>query len=110
MNSNALLDQLRNDALRDQAKSARESAKPLVCDDPAQIAAGLRERINPLYADQIGTESYELRICAEVIERLMMDRDGLLKAVEIAAQYDSCMQRGDRAIFRSAIASLKGKS
>ena len=37
---------------------------------PTELAADLRTRINPLYATQIGTESYERRLCAEAIEGL----------------------------------------
>lgn len=33
----------------------------------------LRSRINPAYANQIGTESYERRVCAEHIERLELE-------------------------------------
>ena len=39
---------------------------------PAELAADLRTRINPKYATQIGTESYERRICAEAIESLLI--------------------------------------
>ena len=38
---------------------------------PTELAADLRTRINPLYATQIGTESYERRLCAEAIEGLL---------------------------------------
>jgi len=33
----------------------------------------LRSRINPVYSEQTGTESYERRLCAEVIEELMAE-------------------------------------
>jgi hypothetical protein len=33
----------------------------------------LRSRINPAYADQPGTESFERQLCADAIERLDME-------------------------------------
>lgn len=41
------------------------------------LAADLRSRINPAYAAQLGTESYERRLCAEAIESLVQERDDL---------------------------------
>ena len=41
---------------------------PSTATDPRQLAAELRERINPAYAHVLGTESHERRICAEAIE------------------------------------------
>lgn len=35
---------------------------------PRELATELRGRINPEYAAQIGTESYERRLCAEALE------------------------------------------
>lgn len=35
---------------------------------PRELATELRSRINPEYAAQIGTESYERRLCAEALE------------------------------------------
>lgn len=35
---------------------------------PEDLIADLRSRINPAYSAQRGTESYERRLCAEVIE------------------------------------------
>ena len=46
---------------------------PSTATDPRQLAAELRERINPAYANSIGTESWERKLCAEVIERLMAE-------------------------------------
>ena len=40
---------------------------------PAELAADLRTRINPVYAAQLGTESYERRLCAEAIEGLIAE-------------------------------------
>lgn len=36
--------------------------------DAEDLIADLRSRINPIYAAQLGTESYERRICAEALE------------------------------------------
>lgn len=38
---------------------------------PQDLADDLRSRINPAYAAQLGTESYERRLCAEAIEELI---------------------------------------
>ena len=38
---------------------------------PASLVSELRSRINPSYEYQLGTESYERRICADVIESLL---------------------------------------
>lgn len=54
---------------------------PSVATDPRQLAADLRRRINPVYANQIGTESYERRLCADAIEGLLAQRDELLNAL-----------------------------
>ena len=41
---------------------------PSTATDPRQLAAELRDRINPAYAHVLGTESYERGVCVEVIE------------------------------------------
>lgn len=63
---------------------------PSVAADPRQLAAEMRERINPAYANQAGTESHERRLCAEAIESLLHQRDELLAKRE----------EGDRLILR----------
>jgi len=37
----------------------------------------LRSRINPAYPAQLGTESYERRLCAEALEELLADGEKL---------------------------------
>jgi hypothetical protein len=65
-------EQIRSDALRDQAKTERESERSTRgTTDPRQLVADLRSRINLLYAWHLGTESYERRLCAEEIENLL---------------------------------------
>ena len=49
---------------------------------PAELAADLRTRINPVYADQLGTESYERRICADVIFQLLKESGAQRKVLE----------------------------
>lgn len=51
---------------------------PSTATDPRQLAAELRERINPAYANSIGTESWERKLCADTIDWLMAQRDELL--------------------------------
>lgn len=40
---------------------------------PTELIADLRGRINPAYAEQIGTESYERRQCVEALEALLAE-------------------------------------
>lgn len=42
---------------------------------PQDLIDDLRSRINPAYAAQLGTESYERRMCAEALEALISERD-----------------------------------
>ncbi len=49
---------------------------------PSELAADLRSRINPIYAAQLGTESYERRICAEALEALIAERDTLVATIK----------------------------
>lgn len=44
---------------------------------PSDLIDDLRSRINPAYAHQIGTESYERRMCVEALEALIVERDML---------------------------------
>ena len=48
---------------------------------PQDLAADLRTRINPQYAAQLGTESYERRLCAEAIEELIVENNKLREAL-----------------------------
>ncbi len=38
------------------------------------LLADLKSRINPAYAHQLGTESYERRLCVEAMESLLADK------------------------------------
>lgn len=49
------------------------------------LANDLRSRINPVYAAQLGTESYERRLCAEAIEELLAENERLRDALETCA-------------------------
>ena len=51
---------------------------PSTATDPRQLAAELRERINPAYANSIGTESWERKLCADTIDGLIAQRDELI--------------------------------
>lgn len=44
---------------------------------PSDLIDDLRSRINPAYANQIGTESYERRLCVEALEELIAENDEL---------------------------------
>ena len=52
----------------------------------ASLAVELRQRINPAYSTQRGTESYERRECAEMIEALLFEIDRLTKQCNDYAQ------------------------
>ncbi len=47
---------------------------------PQDLIDDLRSRINPTYAAQLGTESYERRLCAEVLEGLLTEIEQLRQA------------------------------
>ncbi len=47
------------------------------------LAADLRGRINPAYAPQSGTESYERRLCAEAIEAQADEIKRLQRTVDL---------------------------
>jgi hypothetical protein len=44
---------------------------------PSDLIDDLRSRINPAYANQISTESYERRLCVEALEALIAENDEL---------------------------------
>lgn len=90
--------------------------------NPRQLAAELRGRINPVYANQIGTESHERRLCAEAIESLLAQvagheavRDELLAALDLIASgldadgrtLDGMTKAAAVRIARAAIAKVK---
>lgn len=81
--------------------------------DTRKFVDELRTRINPAYANQLGTESYERRLCAEAIESTLQRVDELLAALERLSIAAACRENtvGDpirlietRAELRSAIA------
>lgn len=49
---------------------------------PQDLVDDLRSRINPAYANVIGTESYERRICADALEELLAQVDALRSEVD----------------------------
>ena len=53
---------------------------------PEDLIADLRSRINPAYANQIGTESWERKLCADALEA-QADEIERLKAQEPAGLY-----------------------
>lgn len=64
---------------------------------PADLAADLRTRINPQYATQLGTESYERRLCAEAIEGLLAtvaERDAEIEQLTGVA-FLACVERDE---------------
>jgi hypothetical protein len=65
------------------------------------LAADLRSRINPAYATQLGTESYERRLCAEAIEGLIAERDALAKEAEALRQINAAYRNMETTIVIS---------
>lgn len=51
----------------------------------------LRSRINPAYANQLGTESYERRLCAEALEAQAEEIERLRETLQCIADAD-CMK------------------
>lgn len=76
---------------------------------PSDLIDDLRSRINPVYSAQVGTESYERRICAETIEWLLSQREELIAELSKAAEYHrshECYSEATR--LDKYIASVKG--
>lgn len=72
----------------------------------AALAADLRQRINPSYAAQRGTESYERRECAEAIEGLLAINAELLESLRSLLWNNG---KAECALARSAIAKATKK-
>lgn len=54
---------------------------------PRELIAELRRHINPNYADRMGTESYERRVCAEALEAQADRLDEVLERKPVAWRY-----------------------
>jgi len=59
---------------------------------PQKLINNLRNAINPAYAHQIGTESYERKLCAETMEALLNECNRL---EEICVVVHGKLLRGD---------------
>ena len=73
----------------------------------SDLIVDLRSRINPAYANQIGTESWERKLCADALEaqadeidRLNLDREALMRrlfmAGEVFAEIEAHPERAER--------------
>jgi hypothetical protein len=60
---------------------------------PRDLIDDLRARINPAYATQLGTESYERRLCAEALDALLAEIDRLRTG-------DTCARYCEGAAYR----------
>ena len=67
---------------------------------PNDLIDDLRSRINPAYAAQLGTESYERRLCAEAIEALIAENDTLRTR-------DTCGRQCEGTAYRIELRRLK---
>ena len=54
--------------------------------DYKDLIDDLRSRINPAYAEVIGTESHERKVCADVIEQLIAERDVSQQTADLNGQ------------------------
>jgi hypothetical protein len=61
--------------------------------DTQEFVAELRSRINPAYADVIGTESHERKQCADMIE-------SLLAQIEMLRTGDTCARHCEGTAYR----------
>lgn len=77
--------------------AAYERERPSTTTDPVKLLADLRSRINPIYAAQIGTESYERRLCAEAIEGLLAQRN------EERKKHEACVTINERLLSDNRI-------
>ncbi len=71
---------------------------------PRDLIDDLRSRINPAYAAQVGTESYERRLCAEALEA-QADEIDRLRADAVEA--DALCEKLAGILSRTAVA-LRG--
>lgn len=63
------------------------------------LISDLRSRINPEYATYPGTESYERRLCAEAIEKLLAEREELRDEISrIRTQRDYLLSAARRTL------------
>ena len=66
---------------------------------PRDLIDDLRSRINPAYAAQLGTESYERRLCAEALEAQADEIDALratmVDLLEILRQWEPDHSSGE---------------
>lgn len=65
---------------------------------PADLIAHFKPRVNPAYANILGSESYERRLCVEAIEDLIAEIDTLRTTLaESRAETDSVTHARDEA-------------
>lgn len=70
--------------------------------DHTDLIENLRSKINPAYADVIGTESYERKVCLDAIEALVKELDGWKACAENRLEIQR-MREGQLAALRDAI-------
>ena len=79
----------------------------------AEFIADLRERINPAYADQRGTESYERKLCADALEaadkRIAEERETYDRMLEEGAEKLFAAESEYKAMANLAAAYLRDK-
>lgn len=69
---------------------------------PSDLIDDLRSRINPAYAAQLGTESYERRLCAEALESLMAEQETLCdELARLRTQRDYIMSAARRTLHEN---------
>lgn len=69
---------------------------------PVDLIADLRSRINPAYANQIGTESWERKLCADALEEQASAIDLLHSWVADAQARNGLLEQHLRAVLEVA--------
>lgn len=71
--------------------------------DHTDLIENLRSKINPAYADVIGTESYERKVCLDAIEALVKELDGWKACAENRLEIQR-MREGQLAAIQHVVA------
>jgi hypothetical protein len=68
---------------------------------PESLIEDLRSRISPAYADHPGTESWERKKCADMLEDLVLERDHMREFVAQWVNQSRLQTFQDRERFRA---------
>jgi len=71
---------------------------------PESLIEDLRSRISPIFADQQGTESWERKRCADMLEAMVLERERLREFVDKWTNATRLQTFQDRERFRDEAA------